>query len=187
MESRPPTSEFDAGDFAGQVTAKRSVHEYALRLIRPALVGSIFHLLAGYAKTGVVHRIIDDLEVGPRLFRDRKLIEPRILEIDHGIATYANQMVMMAGIGVKARCRSQVMGAPDRSHLHERLKRPIDRRAGDFGHARPYIFMHLIGGWMILPLQHAFENNTPLHGKRKSALAAHLFKGAQLVGEFWRT
>lgn len=96
-------------------------------------------------------------------------------------------MVMMAGVGVETRCVSQMVGSADRAHLDERLKRSVNRGARDLGHAGPHFLMHLISGRMILPLQDAFENHTPLHREGKAAPAAHLLKRAQSIGKFWRT
>ena len=93
----------------------------------------------------------------------------------------------MAGIGVEAGRRPEMVGSPDRAELDEQFEHAIDGGARDLRDLRLDRLVDLIGGRVIVPLRHRLEDSAPLYRQRKARLAAALLEGAQPLGNLGRT
>ena len=84
--------------------------------------GRVVGLLAFGAKAGEMDGIIRDPKAGAPAVRQGQVVQPRVLEVDHATAPYADQVVMMAGIGVEPGRRAKMVGTPDRAELDQRIR-----------------------------------------------------------------
>src|SRR5919106_503435 len=88
--------------------------------------GRVVGFLALGAQTVEVNGIIRDPEAGAPAVRKRQVIQPLVFEVDHAIAPYADQMVVVVDIGVEPGCRAKMVGTPDRTELNQGLERSVD-------------------------------------------------------------
>ena len=88
--------------------------------------GCVIGFLALGAQAGEMDGIIRDPESGAPAIREGQIVQPRVLEVDYAIAPYADQVVVMIGIGVEPGCRAKMVGTSDRTELNQGLERSID-------------------------------------------------------------
>ena len=127
-------------------------------------------------------RIVHRLETDLRAVGQGQTVQPRILEVHHPIAPHADQVMVMARIGVKAGRRPEMVGSPDRAELDERFEHAIDGGARDLRDLRLDRLVDLLGGRVIVPLRHRLEDHAPLYRQRKAGFAAAFLEGAQPLG-----
>lgn len=140
--------------------------------------GRVVVFLAFGAQAGEMDGIIRDPEAGAPAVREGQVVQPRVFEVDHAIAPYADQMVVMLGIGIEPGCRAKMVGTPDRTELNQGLERSVNGPARDLRNLRPNRVTELLRGWMVVANQHRLQNHAPLHRELKSCFAAAILEGA---------
>jgi hypothetical protein len=114
--------------------------------------------------------------------REGKIVEARVIKVDHPAALDTNQMVMSVRFNLKpCRCArvahltSQVdpdQGLQDPVYSGSRYPR---KENGD-------IFSDLIRSRVIMAMQKSFQNDPALHGQRDTVLTAQRFEFSHFRG-----
>ena len=141
--------------------------------------GRVVGLLALGAQAIEVNGILRDPEAGAPAVRKRQVVQPRVFEVNHAIALYADQMMVVVGIGVEPGCRPKMVGTPDRAELNQRLERSVDRPARDLRNLRPNRITELLCGGVVVAKQHRLQDHAPLHRELKTHFTAAILEDAQ--------
>ena len=123
-----------------------------------------------------VNEVVLDLEavaadVGPREF-----VEARVLQVNDVAAIQADEVMVLAQLGVETRRRAGVAGPGQEAKGDECSQDAIDGHARELGQARMEGMENLVGGRVVPAVQDRFEHGAPLHGDGQPALAMGGFK-----------
>jgi hypothetical protein len=144
--------------------------------------GRVVGLLALGAQAGEMDGIIRDPEAGAPAVWEGQTVQPRVFDVDHAIASDADQVVMLVGIGIEPGCWAKMVGTPDRAELDQGIERSVDRPARDFRNLRANRVTDLLRGWVVVAKQHRLQDDAPLHRELKPHFAAAILKGAKDFG-----
>ena len=113
-------------------------------------------------------------------------IEIRIAQIGHLAAANATDMVMAAGVGIKARLGLLAADFLDQADTHECVQDAIDRGPRQPADTLFEIVVELICRRMVLAPDQFIEQNAALVGQAQTVLAANVFHSAAIfvIGVF---
>ena len=115
---------------------------------------------------------ISNFEAGAARVGQPNSSEFRILEINNGVATSADQVVVIVGIAVKLSGALEMLRSFGHTELNQRFQHPIYRGSRHPRHASFHIFKNLIDRRMIVAFDQSTQNDLALHGHGYSPFAA---------------
>jgi hypothetical protein len=144
--------------------------------------GRLVDFLTIRAKAGEVDRIVRDPEAGTPAVREGQIVQLRVFDVDHAVASDADQVVMLVGIGIEPGCWAKMVGTPDRAELDQGIERSVDRPARDFRNLRANRVTDLLRGRVVVAKQHRLQDDAPLHRELKAHFTAAILEGAKDFG-----
>lgn len=128
-------------------------------------------LAAAGAATAEMNVVALDLEFSGVDLGPREVVKARILHVHNAPAIQADEVVVLAELGVEARRRTRMAGL---GHLAERNECPqdaVDRHAGNLGELAVDGAVKLLRGRVVGPVQDRLKDGATLGGDRQTALA----------------
>ena len=114
--------------------------------------------------------------------REGKIVEARVIKVDHPAALDTNQMVMSVRFNLETRRRTRVTHLASYIDPDQGLQDPVYRGARYSRKENGDIFSDLIRGRVIVAMQKSFQNDPALHRQRDTVLTAQLFEFGHLRG-----
>lgn len=103
--------------------------------------------------------------------RPRELVQARVFHIHDAPTIQADEVVMLAELGVEARRRTRMTGSGHQAEGNEGAQNAMDRHAGDLGQWAADLAVELLSRRVVAAVQDRFKDGAPLGRDRQAAFA----------------